>query len=819
MKQGFILIKAWLVFCFFLCLAGTVGISSPVMAQIPTMDSTKWANLEFIRRAENGALHSAVRSNGNPLSNNLLILNPSGVNSMEVTVTVNAISNTNLVLTRARIGGFFFNYDDGLKAGDYYAEIYIGEDSNSGLHAGYFIERCLDGLQCASSDDFHWGLIGPINIGEPHTLRIVYDTDPIESQNNFRFMFDGNPVGSFSVPSSTGPPSVSFKTIGTRVYGTIGPGQSDYVDAKFENVLLNGNPTAISDSNGMIDRTIWTPQEFVREQISDEVFGMALRSYGSYANNSMSFINASSIKEFQADITISDFISEGGYPTARLIGAFYNDGTSGAGSVGDIQAGVGIRHNGTQPVGFYNITRCILPDCNLSNEYQLLYYYEDPATIGTDLVRKPHKISLRYDDSTNPPKFTFGFDGRFTTPDLTTTPSVTLPSIAGGPKSTLKGIFTRVTFTTPTPGPSQGGYVSAEFANIATVVDTDGDGVPDSLDNCPKGYNPPAASWADINGEEHQNSQPDFDLDGVGDACDNCPQVSNPDQTDSNGSGMGDACRGGSSQTLQVPATPVPVGGPIPVTTTFDNKTGFDIVTIKPDCFNTFFEVKDLNGNLLPPLCRIPAAYGIPNDLITIPAGGQFSVTCDLSQMYDPQVLTLGSYTAKATYSNYIQDPDLVTGQCTAPPCSDVWNGAITSTNTASITLTTYNFTGFFLPVKNPPTLNSVKAGRTIPIKWRIADPTGWVSDPSSFVSLTSSMVDCKNFSTVLSAESPEAAAWLSGPQYLRSGKWRFRWKTPKSYEGQCRQLHLNLKDGTTHSANFKFGNKDRDCDWLDDWD
>ena len=57
--------------------------------------------------------------------------------------------------------------------------------------------------------------------------------------------------------------------------------------------------------------------------------------------------------------------------------------------------------------------------------------------------------------------------------------------------------------------------------------DTDGDGIPDSRDNCPTVPNP---------------DQADRDFDGVGDACDNCPDVSNPAQTDSSGNGIGNAC-------------------------------------------------------------------------------------------------------------------------------------------------------------------------------------------------------------------------------------------------------------------------------------
>lgn len=62
---------------------------------------------------------------------------------------------------------------------------------------------------------------------------------------------------------------------------------------------------------------------------------------------------------------------------------------------------------------------------------------------------------------------------------------------------------------------------------VVTVLDTDGDGVPDGADNCPT---VPDAGQAD------------GDRDGVGDACDNCPQTANPDQADGNANGVGDAC-------------------------------------------------------------------------------------------------------------------------------------------------------------------------------------------------------------------------------------------------------------------------------------
>ncbi len=59
--------------------------------------------------------------------------------------------------------------------------------------------------------------------------------------------------------------------------------------------------------------------------------------------------------------------------------------------------------------------------------------------------------------------------------------------------------------------------------------DDDNDGVNDTIDNCDYVPNP---------------GQGDLDRDGIGDSCDNCPWIPNPNQMDTNGDGKGDACEG-----------------------------------------------------------------------------------------------------------------------------------------------------------------------------------------------------------------------------------------------------------------------------------
>jgi hypothetical protein len=72
------------------------------------------------------------------------------------------------------------------------------------------------------------------------------------------------------------------------------------------------------------------------------------------------------------------------------------------------------------------------------------------------------------------------------------------------------------------------GGADAEPGNEPTEVDTDGDGVPDTKENCVAIKNP---------------DQADADNDKAGDACDNCPYVANYSQADEDDDGVGDDCK------------------------------------------------------------------------------------------------------------------------------------------------------------------------------------------------------------------------------------------------------------------------------------
>jgi Thrombospondin type 3 repeat len=106
-------------------------------------------------------------------------------------------------------------------------------------------------------------------------------------------------------------------------------------------------------------------------------------------------------------------------------------------------------------------------------------------------------------------------------------------------------IQTRITYGVGVLTSGTFGYDNIVLAaGKAEPPDGDSDGVPDSSDNCPTVANP---DQADTDGDGIGNAcdttpNGDDDNDGVDNGSDNCPSVANPSQTDTDGDGIGDAC-------------------------------------------------------------------------------------------------------------------------------------------------------------------------------------------------------------------------------------------------------------------------------------
>jgi hypothetical protein len=115
-----------------------------------------------------------------------------------------------------------------------------------------------------------------------------------------------------------------------------------------------------------------------------------------------------------------------------------------------------------------------------------------------------------------------------------------------------------------------------------------------------------------------------------------------------------------------------------------------------------------------------------------------------------------------------------------------------------------YDFSGFFPPV-SAAAINTVQAGRTIPIKWQLRDSGGaYISDLSA-VTIQLQPVACDGFlpisdlTEIVTSESSGLHYDSDANQYV------YNWKTSKSAVGSCSRLTLNLFGSSSVTPlNFK---------------
>ncbi len=241
----------------------------------------------------------------------------------------------------------------------------------------------------------------------------------------------------------------------------------------------------------------------------------------------------------------------------------------------------------------------------------------------------------------------------------------------------------------------------------AAPLDSDGDGIPDDVDNCPFTYNP---------------DQADQDGDGIGDACDedqdgdgvndkrpavdgppgafvpipvnqggdNCPWIPNPDQ-------LNNPCNPEQASTASSGATSNPApGGDIWMNWSFTNKTVDNLTIIRPDCLSgVAFSVRQKLGaeSFGPELAethKIGPSVGAGRIITLTPfgtAGDAVAGRCNLigatGTAIDPQ--TAGTLEVTTTVSSLLPsvgnqpldlvtdtaDPVLVTIDTTKPAVTD----------------------------------------------------------------------------------------------------------------------------------------------------
>ncbi|MEX2546619.1 MAG: PxKF domain-containing protein [Chloroflexota bacterium] len=113
-----------------------------------------------------------------------------------------------------------------------------------------------------------------------------------------------------------------------------------------------------------------------------------------------------------------------------------------------------------------------------------------------------------------------------------------------------------------------------------------------------------------------------------------------------------------------------------------------------------------------------------------------------------------------------------------------------------------YQFSGFFRPVDSRPTVNLVKAGQAIPVKFSLGEDFGL--DIFAPDSPSSGWFACGDPS--LDPIEWTASASNAGLTYdAVTGQYTYVWKTSKAWAGTCRRLFLEFNDGSVQTADFQF--------------
>jgi hypothetical protein len=126
--------------------------------------------------------------------------------------------------------------------------------------------------------------------------------------------------------------------------------------------------------------------------------------------------------------------------------------------------------------------------------------------------------------------------------------------------------------------------------------------------------------------------------------------------------------------------------------------------------------------------------------------------------------------------------------------------------NQSSCTFTVtvlYDFTGFFAPVSNVPTLNVVKAGSAVPIKFSLSGNKGLNVFAAN--SPQSGLIPCDASVPAIDVVDTVQAGASSLSYDPSTDQYSYVWKTDSSWVGTCRQLIITLNDGSVQIANFKF--------------
>lgn len=119
----------------------------------------------------------------------------------------------------------------------------------------------------------------------------------------------------------------------------------------------------------------------------------------------------------------------------------------------------------------------------------------------------------------------------------------------------------------------------------------------------------------------------------------------------------------------------------------------------------------------------------------------------------------------------------------------------------------TYGFEGFFSPVDNPNVVNTGKAGRAFPLKWKLpACAGGYVSTLAAVTGQTYRAISCDGSLPQDPMPADAAASGSSGLRYdSATNQYAFNWQTTSSFANKCYEFRVTFDNGSSRTALFKF--------------
>jgi hypothetical protein len=239
------------------------------------------------------------------------------------------------------------------------------------------------------------------------------------------------------------------------------------------------------------------------------------------------------------------------------------------------------------------------------------------------------------------------------------------------------------------------------------------------------------------------------------------------------------------------------VDGPVPVNCTPASGSTFALDTTTP----VTCTAADSSGNTSTGSFTVtvadttPPSLKLPSDITaqaTGPAGAAVSYTATATDLVD------GSVPVSCTPASGSSFP---VGTTTVS-CSAADAHGNTTTGSFKVTVN-YAWTGFFQPVDNPPTVNTVKAGSAVPVKFSLTGNQGLNIFQTGYPA--SAPYTCSATAPTDAIEQTVTAGASSLSYDPASDQYTYVWKTDKAWAGTCRALVVKLAGGATHTANFQF--------------